>query len=153
MRAVTKLIAASAALLLFAISVAPTAAGVTPPAIYVDGVLYRTVGTPTDFSNTGAPDHSFDTIWEFSGNQKNVAEVAPGDPGFNGGRWMVRLLVFNTDYATTLAAHDADNNGVLDSDEEVKAALADLGPAGATDNEVVKYFECPLIKVPSKGKP
>jgi hypothetical protein len=30
------------------------AGGVSGPAFYVDGVLYRTVGTPTDLSNTGA---------------------------------------------------------------------------------------------------
>ena len=38
------------------------AGGVTGPAFYVDGVLYRTVNTPTDLSGTGAPAHSFDTI-------------------------------------------------------------------------------------------
>ena len=31
-------------------------AGVGGPAFYVNGVVYRTVGTPTDLSNTGAPD-------------------------------------------------------------------------------------------------
>ena len=54
--------------------------GVTVPSIYVNGVLYRTVGTPTDFSNTGAPDSSFETIYDFGGVQPNVAEAAPGDP-------------------------------------------------------------------------
>ena len=56
--------------------------GVTAPSIYVNGVLYRTVGTPTDLSNTGAPDSSFETIYDFGGAQPNVAEAAPGDPGF-----------------------------------------------------------------------
>ena len=46
--------------------------GVTAPSIYVNGVLYRTVGTPTDFSNTGAPDSSFETIYDFGGAQPNV---------------------------------------------------------------------------------
>jgi hypothetical protein len=36
--------------------------GVSGPAFYVDGVLYRTVGTPTDLSGTGAPAHSFDIL-------------------------------------------------------------------------------------------
>ena len=31
------------------------AGGVTGPSFYVDGTLYRTVGTPTDLSGTGAP--------------------------------------------------------------------------------------------------
>ena len=55
-------------------------AGVSGPAFYVDGEVYRTVGTTTDFSSTGAPAHSYDTIYEFSGAQAlNVATAAPGD--------------------------------------------------------------------------
>src|SRR5439155_17611500 len=45
---------------------APASAGVSGPAFYVDHELYRTVGTPTDLSGTGAPDHSFDTIYQFA---------------------------------------------------------------------------------------
>ena len=36
-------------------------AGVTGPAFYADGQLYRTVGTPTDLSGTGAPEWSPDS--------------------------------------------------------------------------------------------
>src|SRR6478736_7425330 len=57
--------------------------------IYVDHVLYRTVATPSDLSNTGAPAQSWDLLYNFGGLQKSVGEVAPGDPGFNGGRWQV----------------------------------------------------------------
>lgn len=124
------------------------AGGVTGPAFYVDGVVYRTVATPTDLSNTGAPAHSFDTIYDFDGAQMNVATAAPGDRDYNGGRWMVHAVAFNTDWATTVAAHDANGSGQLDSDAEVLAALADAGPAGATDLGVVKMFVCPVIKLP-----
>jgi len=65
---------------------------VTGPAIYVNGTLYRTVGTPTDLSNTGAPLSSFQTIYSFGDLQPNVARAAPGDPGFRGGRWQVHAL-------------------------------------------------------------
>jgi len=137
------------ALSLMAVGLLPAtaahAAGATGPAIYVNGELFRTVGTKTDFSRTGAPDHSFDTIYEFSGAQMNVATAAPGDPGFNGGRWQVHLLGWNTNYATTLAAHDYDGNGVLDTNAEVWGALADPGAAGAVDLGIVKQFECPLL--------
>jgi hypothetical protein len=47
------------------------AAGVTGPAFYVDGQLYRTVNTPTDLSGTGAPANAWDTIYDFGGNQMN----------------------------------------------------------------------------------
>jgi len=121
--------------------------GVTGPAFYVDGQLYRTVNTPTDLSHTGAPAHSFDTIYMLPGQPFNVATAAPGDPGYNGGRWMVHLIAYNTSHAATVAAHDADGSGDLDSAAEVQAALADAGPGGATDTGVVKEFVCPVIKL------
>jgi hypothetical protein len=129
-------------------AVAAGAGGVTGPAIYVDGVLYRTVGTPTDFSATGAPLSSFETIFDLGGNQANVAVAAPGDPGFRGGRWQVHAIAYNSSYAATLVAHDANGSGTLDSAAEVEAALGDAGPGGATDQGVVKLFECPVIQVP-----
>ena len=121
------------------------AGGVTGPAFYVDGQLYRTVNTPTDLSNTGAPDSSFDTIYQFFGVQSfNVATAAPGDSGYNGGRWRVRGLQFS-DYAAAVAAFDTNDSGDFDSDEEVAAAL-DAG--AATDIGVVKSFVCPVIRHP-----
>ena len=118
--------------------------GVTGAAFYVDGTLYRTVNTPTDLSGTNAPASSFDTIYQFFGAQEfNVATAAPGDPGYNGGRWMVHGLSF-TNYAAALAAFDANASGDFDSDEEVLAAIA---AGAATDIGVVKQFVCPVIKL------
>jgi hypothetical protein len=127
------------------IAAAKGAGGVTGPAILVNGVAYRTVGTPTDLSGTGGPASSFDTIYDFGGAQLNVATAAPGDPGYNGGRWQVHGLSFNTSYATTLAAHDLNGDGVIDTNAELDAILADASPTGATDLGVVKSFECPVI--------
>src|ERR671919_421286 len=99
------------------------AGGVTGEAFYVDGVPYRTVNTPTDLLGTGAPAHSFDTIYNFFGAQPlNVATAAPGDPGYNGGRWQVHGLEFS-DYDAALAMFDANASGDFDSDEEVLAAI------------------------------
>src|SRR5262245_65874549 len=89
--------------------------GVTGAAFYVDGVVYRTVNTPTDLSGTQAPAHSFDTIYDFGGVQLNVATAAPGDRDYNGGRWQVHGLSFPAGYAAALAAGDLDKDGVLDS--------------------------------------
>lgn len=139
----SKVIALAAAVAALAVPVA-AAGGVTGPAIYVDGTAYRTVGTPTDLSHTGAPESSFDTIYDFGGLQLNVATAGPGDRDFNGGRWRVHALAI-PDYAQALAAGDLDGDGVLDSDAEVVAALT----AGAvTDLGVVKTFECPVIPLP-----
>lgn len=122
-------------------------AGVTGPAFYVDGSLYRTVGTPTDLAGTGAPAHSWDVIYEFDGLQPNVAEAAPGDTDYNGGRWQVHLLSFS-DYADAVDAFDANDSGDFDSAAEVEAAI-DAG--AATDLGVVKRFECPAIPLPASS--
>lgn len=89
-------VTAAASLLAFVgVANAAGSGGVTGPSFNVDGTLYRTVGTPTDLSNTGAPDPSFDAIYQFFGIQPyNVATAAPGDPGYNGGRWRVHGLTF-----------------------------------------------------------
>ena len=132
---------------ILALTAAAGMAGVTGPAFYVDGELYRTVGTPTDFEGSGAPEHSFDTIYEFHGVQRNVADAAPGDRDYNGGRWIVHGLSF-TDYEAAVAGFDANGSGTFDWAEEVEAAIA---AGAATDEGVLKMFECPAIKVPRGG--
>jgi hypothetical protein len=74
----------------------------------------------------------------------NVATAAPGDAGYNGGRWRVHGLEFD-DYAAAVDAFDSNGSGDFDSDEEVAAAVA---AGAATDIGVVKSFVCPVIKVP-----
>jgi len=123
------------AALLAAFASTALAGGPPGPAFYVDGELYRTVGTPTDFSGTGAPEHSFDTVYQFFGVNTNVASSAPGDRDYNGGRWMVIGATWNvTPYP-------------LLSEAEVLAA-ADAGDITLTD-EPIRWFECPVI--PSRG--
>ncbi|HKO74976.1 MAG TPA: hypothetical protein VJU01_06655 [Gaiellaceae bacterium] len=123
-------------------SAAAMAGGPPQPSFYVNGTLYRTVGTPTDFSKTGAPASSYDTIYQFFGAQTyNVATAAPGDPGYNGGRWRVVGLSFE-DYDAALAAHDTNGSDDFDTTAEVQAALDD---GSATSLGIVKSFECPVI--------
>ena len=119
------------------------AGGVSGPAFYVDGTVYRTVGTPTDLTDTGAPPQSYDTLYDLGGAQPlNVSTVAPGAVGYNGGRWMVHAITF-TDYEAAVAQFDTNNSGDFDSDEEVEAAIT---AGAASDNGVVKRFVCPVIR-------
>ena len=119
--------------LLLSLAAAPVAAGGPPSlAFYVDGVQYRTVGTPTDFSGTGAPAHSFDRIYGLGHGLANVAEAAPGDRDFNGGRWIVTPVAWRTDPVQ------------LTSEEQVQA-YADAGMLTILDP--VAWFECPVIPV------
>jgi hypothetical protein len=113
--------------------------------IYVNHTLYRTVATPTDLSNTKAPAQSWDLLYNFGGLQQSVGEVAPGDPGFNGGRWQVHAVSAPHGYAAALASGDLNGNGVLDAADEVVAAL---NAGDLIDNGVVKQFVCTLNRVP-----
>jgi len=145
----TRLVPLALALLVSAIAAGSAAAvgsgGVTGPAFFVDGDLYRTVGTPTDLSGTGAPAHSFDTIYAFGGLQPNVATAAPGDHGYNGGRWQVEVLAFPMGYAAAVTAADTNASGDIDSDEELHRAFA-AGKAYVSGNG--PSFVCPVIKLP-----
>ncbi len=136
----------AAAAVLAAVPGAAFAAGVGGPAFYVNGTVYRTVGTPTDVSGTGAPAQSWDTIYEFFGAQLNVATAAPGDAGYNGGRWQVQRLDWNSTYGDAVAEHGGAN-GVIDTNAEIAAVLTDDGAGGATDIGVIKSFVCPVIKL------
>jgi hypothetical protein len=139
-------VTATAAILVFAgVASAGGSGGVTGPSFYVDGTLYRTVGTPTDLSKTGAPDSSFDTIYQFFGAQPyNVATAAPGDRGYNGGRWRVHGLTF-ANYASAVAQFDTNGSGDFDSAAEVAAVVS---AGAATDIGIVTSFVCPVIHIP-----
>ena len=126
--------AATGAALLISVAASTVAAGGPPSlAFYVDDVRYRTVGTPTDFSNTGAPAWSFDEIYALGSGLVNVAEAKPGDRDYNGGRWMVLPITWAAGVTPTQ----------LTSAEEVHA-WADAGLLTIASTSV-KQFECPVI--------
>ncbi len=124
----------AAAALLGSVAATSVFAG-APPHIgfYADGVLYRTEGTTTDFSGTGAPASSFEPIYVLGGSLTNVAAAAPGDPGFRGGRWMALPVTWNVTPVQ------------LTSGDQVLAAAAagDLTIASAP----IAEFECPVIPI------
>jgi hypothetical protein len=108
-----------------------------PPKLsfYVDDVRYRTVGTPTDFFGTGAPDFTYDKIYNL-GTGINVADAKPGDTDFNGGRWAV--------YAVTWAAGVTPVQYTNDQ-QILDAQAAGLLTIGGTP---VKEFFCNVAPVP-----
>jgi hypothetical protein len=114
--------------------IAGTAAAGGPPAVgfYVDGQLYRTVGTPTDLSGTGGPASSYDRIYALGGTLLNVAEAKPGDMHYNGGRWMVFPVIWNVAPVQ------------LTSDSQVLAYAAEGKLTIATTP--AKQFVCPVIR-------
>jgi hypothetical protein len=108
-----------------------------PPHIgfYADGTLWRTEGTSTDFTNTGAPTSSFEAIYALGNGLVNVAAAAPGDPGFRGGRWVVFPVTWNT-----TPVQLTTGGQVL---AYASAGLLTIASAP------VKEFECPVIQIHS----
>jgi hypothetical protein len=115
------LAALAAATFVIALSVSAVAAGGPPSlAFYIDGARYRTIATPTDLSNTGAPEQSFDRIYALGNGLINVAEAKPGDTDYNGGRWMVLPITWHSAPVQLTSAEQVEeyaDNGWLDIGE------------------------------------
>jgi hypothetical protein len=126
---------------------APAHAGVSGPAFWIDGSLYRTVATPTDLSGTGAPASTYDAIYDFGGEQQNVAEAKPGDTDFNGGRWAVHELAFPAGYDAALTSGDANGNGVIDSTAELELAFA--ASTAVDTGTILRRFVCTVNRIPA----
>lgn len=132
-------------LLLFAASAHAGGAIRVAEAIWANGELYDTVITPTTFRNP--PEHSTDIIYSFmiSGleGQRSVAESAPGDTDYNGGRWNVHMVSF-TDQGK--AVHDQDNDGIVDFELTSAEEVLEHEALGHIEiNKADFYFECPLL--------
>jgi hypothetical protein len=118
------------ALVAGALAVSSTAfAKLGPPSgkIYANDRMFRTIATPADLPNHG----KFDTIYVLGGDLANVADAAPGDMEFNGGRWEVRMVEF-----LTIAPRQFTN--ATDLEAAAMRGEISIGP-------VVRRFECPLI--------
>jgi len=130
-----KILALTLALALLIVTVIPVFADGPNfgTAIYVDGVAYGTKGT----ANIPAPNEhnqqSFDNLYRFENGQPAVAEAAPGDPDYNGGRWIAFDVTWNispvpvTSYDQLMAL---ENNGDVT-----------ITPTPEED----RYFQCPLL--------
>jgi hypothetical protein len=95
--------------------------------IYANDRMFRTIATSAELPNHG----KFDTIYVLGHGLANVADAAPGDMEFNGGRWEVRPVEF-----LTIAPTQFTN-----ADELKDAAMRGEISIGF----IVKRFECPLI--------
>jgi len=119
-------------------------------AIWAHDELYDTVLTDTTFESP--PLHSTDIIYNFSMSglegQRSVAEAAPGDPDYNGGRWNVYMVTF-TD--TGLTVHDPDGDGIVNFELTSAEAVLEHEDLGhIVLNPANFYFECPMI--PNRGR-
>ncbi len=114
-------------------------------AIWAHGELYDTVITPTTF--IAPPEHSTDILYNFGmsglAGQRSVSESAPGDPGFNGGRWDVQMVVFT---AQGVEAHDPDGDGIVNFElTDAVEVLDHEALVHIVINDANFYFECPML--------
>jgi hypothetical protein len=120
------------------------------PAIWGDGQVWSTKG----LANLPAPNahnvQSFDKLFVITNSnnpqeQLPVAEAAPGNPDYNGGRWFTHTVEWTED-----AFHDYGFVPVLKSYDDILEQEA-LGyvviTPGSFPGGPRVYFECPLLPV------
>lgn len=102
-------------------------------AIYADGETYGTKGTADLPAPTDANRQSFDGLFKFTNGvegQLAVAEAAPGNTAYNGGRWIEYFVTFTgepelvTSYAQLHTLEMAGEVSIIESGN---------------------YFQCPLL--------
>jgi hypothetical protein len=104
------------------------------PAIYADDETWGTKGTADLPAPNGNNNQSYDGLFKFPGGeiegQLAVAEAAPSNPNYNGGRWIEYNVTWNgtpelvTSYAQLMRLEQAGEVTIV-----------------ATGN----YFQCPLL--------
>src|SRR5262245_38256466 len=92
MRNFSKYLAVTTLLATFAVPAAAAQLGPPAGSIYASDRLFHTIGTPTDLPNSG----QFNAIYTFTGGLASVAEAAPGERTYRGGRWEVHEVTFVT---------------------------------------------------------
>lgn len=118
------------------------------PALYGDGEVWGTKAATTLPEPKGRNLHSFDKLFVFvngAPGQLPVAEAAPGNPMFNGGRWFTHTAMWTFE---GMLAHDP--LPVLMSYDEVflHYSLGHLAVAeGTFEGGPPAYFVCPLLPV------
>ena len=123
------------ALLLVAVVPALAAGPNFNPAIYADDQAWGTKGNADLPAPTANNQQSFDGLFKFTNGvegQLPVGEAAPGNPAYNGGRW----IEYNVTWVGTPELVTS------------YAQLQALEAAGAvTIVETGNYFQCPLLPV------
>jgi hypothetical protein len=120
------------------------------PSLYADGEVWGTKGTTALPAPNQHNRQSFDDLFVITNSnnpegQLPVAEAAPGNPHYNGGRWITNTVEW------TQSGFDAHGTvPVLTSYDEVMVHY-DLGhltiTEGTFDGGPMPYFQCPLLPV------
>jgi hypothetical protein len=118
------------------------------PALYADGETYGTKGTTVLPAPNEHNRQSFDTLYAITNSnnpqvQLPVAEAAPGNPAYNGGRWFTHTVEWTKD---GFLAHGIVP--ILKSADEVlyhqQLGHLVITPGSFPDGPPV-YFQCPIL--------
>jgi hypothetical protein len=120
------------------------------PALYGDDEIWGTKATTVLPAPNPHNRHSFDILYVITNSnnpqgQLPVAEAAPGNPDYNGGRWFTHTVEWTADGFTdqgivpVLTSKD-------DIDYHVNLGHLIITPGSFPDGPPV-YFECPLLPV------
>lgn len=104
-------------------------------AIYADGEAWGTKGNATLPAPTENNQQSFDTLYVFTNGaegQLAVSEAGPGNPEYNGGRWAVVNVTWDS----------PDDAVLITSQEQLMEHLDEV-----TVVDAHTYFQCPLLPV------
>jgi hypothetical protein len=139
------------ALVVWATSVCVYAEGPSfGPQIYGDGEAWGTKGVATLPAPNEHNVQSFDKLFVFTNGavgQLPVAEAAPGNRYYNGGRWFTHTVTWTQ---AGMDQHENDGLPVLKSYEQIMdendvnhLIIVEGSPTGGPR----PYFECPLLPV------
>ena len=120
------------------------------PSLYGDGDVWGTKSTTVLPAPNDHNLHSFDVLYVITNSnhpegQLPVAEAAPGNPNYNGGRWFTHTVEWT---AEGFMEHGIVPVLTSKDDIEAHASLGHLviTPGSFPDGPPV-YFQCPLLPV------
>lgn len=107
-------------------------------AIYADGETWGTKGTTDLPAPTENNRQAYDGLFKFANGgvegQLPVAEAAPGNPHYNGGRWIEYTVTWTNEAEAVLVTSYAQLH-----------ALKEAGAVTIAEVEPGHYFQCPLL--------
>lgn len=120
------------------------------PALYGDGAVWGTKGTTSLPAPNPHNRSSYDGLFVIvnSNNEESaqlpVSEAAPGNPAYNGGRWITYTVMW-----TQAAFDEWGTVPILTSYQELMdyEALGYLAIAQGPPEGTPAYFQCPLLPV------
>jgi hypothetical protein len=118
------------------------------PVLYGDGEVWGTKAAATIPGPNGNNNQSFDKLFVIvngASGQLPVAEAAPGNPAYNGGRWFTHTVMWTAD---GMAAHDPLPVLMSYDDIQLHQSLGHLAiAAGSPTGGPPSFFVCPLLPV------